>query len=248
MGCLPLPQSEKNTKTKDSGDVILPSDLGKVWHEVPFVRKNFKNLVVTHLISNKEDREKLHRMNVMNALIGYALIASLCLNFVEAHYPPKPKLSISLSNESHDIINMTTMLTPINTKPILIEWTKKAVIESLTYSFSNFDDQLESVRKYYTKGGFMGFSRVMREEYRDNMLSQKLDMSTVFNGPAVVSQSPTEAQPWIVIEIPILISFYDGSERALRSISYIASVKVVQVPSSESIYGKAIDSIVLSST
>lgn len=244
-----MSQPKKPTKRKDSDGIILPSDLDKAWFDVPFVRKNFKNFVIAHLISNKEDRDKFHRLNVRNAFIGYALIASLFFNFVEAHYPKKPNISISLSNESHDLIHMTTLMTPINTKPILIEWAKRAVIESLTYSFSNFDDQLEAVRKYYTKGGFMGFSRVMQEEYRDNMVSQKLDMSTVFNGPAIISQTGTDGdQPWAIIEIPILVSFYDGSERALRSISYIASVKVVSVPSSESIDGKAIDSITLSDT
>ena len=243
-----MPQPSKPAKRKDNDGIILPSDLDKAWSDAPFIRKNFKNLVVAHLISNKEDREKFHRMNVRNAFIGYALIASLFFNFAEAHYPKKPNLSISLSNESHDLIHMTTMMTPINTKPILIEWTKRAVIESLTYSFSSFDEQLEAVRKYYTKGGFMGFSRVMQEEYRDNMVSQKLDMSTVFNGPAIISQTGTDSQPWAIVEIPILVSFYDGSERAMRSISYIASIKVISVPSSESIDGKAIESITLSST
>lgn len=244
---LPLSQTTKNTKEKENGDIILASDLNKVWSDVPFIRKHFKNLVLAHIINNKADQERMHRLNVRNSLLGYALVTSLFFNFVEAHYPKKPNLSISLSNESHDLIHITTMMSAINTKPIILEWTKRAVIESLTYSFSSFDEQLESVRKYYTKAGFLGFSRVMREEYKNNMVAQRLDMSVVFNGPAVISQPITATQPWLIVEVPILMSFYDGSDRALRSISYIASVKVVPVPSSESLDGKAIDSITLES-
>lgn len=233
--------SEKATKS--SGDIILASDLNKKWFEVDFVKKHFHTLVLTHLRRTPEAVATLHKKEVVNTIIGYALIASLVCNFIEAHYPKKPDLLVSMSNETHDLVHMTTMLAPINTTPIIIEWTKKATIDALTYSFVDFDAHLKGLEGLFTEAGYAGYVDTIDDKYRDVMIHDHLDVSTVINGTVVVSHMATPQEPFLIVQVPVLVSFYNGSSKPVRSQSFIANVEVVPAAPDKSLAGKAINSL-----
>lgn len=223
----------------------LSRDIYDKNNPTPFLEKHHKSFVTGYLINEEKSRKALVETDKKITLIGYALIFSILLNIYQAHKPSREHLKASLSDNRSDIVNVTSIPFTINSVPIVLSWTTNSVISALTIGFSTYNNDIEKSKKIFTPAGYSGFMDAIDKNIKDNILNNRMDLTTIPTGPAIMSHMYTAHEPYWIIQIPVIMNYSVGI--ASKDISYnqILSLKVVPVRAGLNDNGKAIDSITL---
>jgi len=223
----------------------LARDIYDKNNPTPFLEKHHKSFVTGYLINEEKSRKALVETDKKITYIGYALLLSILLNIYQAHKPPREHLRASFSDDKSDIINVTTIPFTINSVPIVLSWTTNSVISALTIGFSTYESDIARSKKIFTKAGYSGFIDAINNNMKDNILNNRMDLTTIPTGPAIMSHMYTSHEPYWIIQIPVIMNYSVGI--ASKDISYhqILSMKVVPVSAGLNDNGKAIDSITL---
>lgn len=236
------PQPNEHIK----GDVIfMPGmDLPKPG-TTDFEKRHWLSLCTAHIMTNPAEKKRHEKSVIITSLVTLGLLGSLVLNYTQAHYPHHSRVMVSMSNESHDLIQMATLNVPLNTTQIATDWAQNAICDILTFGFSNYDERLEQVRHYFTAAGFAGYEEALKEGYLKHVMDDGLMVTTAPTKPPIISHYPTDEELYWVIQIPVVNSFSRGNAATDRSAYRLVTVKVIPVRPSQSYYGKAIDSITI---
>ena len=185
-------------------------------------------------------------LGVILALVGLEIFFSMELWFIKT-MRPEPDYFIMDANLSVTPIRPLTR--PTLSLSQLLVWVMQASTASYTFDFLNVEDQLASIKTFFTDAGYDSY---MASLQHNNLLDQvrqgKLIVSSVPTGmPVVVNEAaqPPNGYTW-QIQIPLRISFQSANES--RFIDSVQSITVERISTTDSPRGVGISQILMSTS
>lgn len=210
-----------------------------------FEKRHWLSLVSAYLMRNPDVMARQVMMD-RYMLIGTAILClSLVVNAVEVSVPKMPQAVVSLPNDTHDTISLTTLDRPPNSTQIVINWAINAVCSSLSMSFADYDAKLERAREYFTPSGYEGFLEAVNDRLLPGIRDNGLIVTAAPFAAPLVSHYPVNRNDFIEIQIPIVASFSQGNLLRDKSSFWLVTVKIGATPSSEGYAGRKILSLLM---
>lgn len=136
------------------------------------------------------------------------------------------------------LIKMVALSRPVMTRQVLLQWAGQAAVAAYTYDVANYQAQLQSVVKnYFTAEG----GNALRQAFQnsgalDNLLSKKLVVTSVVNGaPLILQEGVLFGEKTWRVQVPLLVNYQSAS--ALETDSYIVSMLITRIPTTEKATG-----------
>lgn len=197
--------------------------------------------IAAWMVHNPSLSQEVFRKDRMWLLAKGVLILSLLANFYQSAHPRHGAVIESRTDNSHSVLPLLTLNTPINTQPIVKSWVAKRLVQAFTLDFSVYQDQLEEIRPNFTPAGWLGFMDAINADFLPTVLGHKYRVTAVVCGPVVMPQDPpAHATSW-TYQVPMILTFSIGSTNQSRQV--LVEVRVVRQDSSSTLLGRGIDSI-----
>lgn len=175
--------------------------------------------------------------------IGIALVAVLLAGYALS---TKPEPRYFLADATGRLIPITPAKEPYKDINRLKNWFVMAVTKSLSLDFVNYRKQVGDVRSLFTKKGYDGYVKSLKEEGIISTVKKRAIMSTVPRGaPIVVREGLTGNHRYYVIKMPVIIEYYFGSSKNKRVLKKTVEALVLKVPPDISPYGVQINQIIV---
>lgn len=196
-----------------------------------------------------EENEIARNQRIRNLLWWQAVVISVLVSIILIGAPvfqPTHKYIALIPPEKERGEIKGKQLAPLDmpnlTNQALLSWVVTSVTEIMTLGFGDFEKQLVSQKKRFTKGGWESFKDALFERgLRDVFKSRQLVLTTVpSNAPVVVAQGPDPegVYQWIV-EMPIILTFATNNNVSTKQ-KNIVRLTIVRVPAEQSLNGIAI--------
>jgi intracellular multiplication protein IcmL len=178
-------------------------------------------------------KNKLYRDHYRAALGGALFMGILCAFLVVclavlSLYPPQPKYYATTTTGV--IVPLHSLSEPVVTKSYLLQWASLSAQMSYNLNFTDYKEQIQSVRPYFTANGFIKYQQALKDSgLLDTVISKKVMMSAIVSGDVVVIRDFIEngRHNW-VIQLPMLVTFQSASET--RHVHAYVTMRVQRVP------------------
>lgn len=196
---------------------------------------------------NNNDGNEFYRMHSQKALVGlvfcliFMLIMVVVLLVQIKHRPVPPFIAVSPEGQK---MQLKSYDDPNLLSSTLIKWASKAAVSAYTYDFYNYPGQLQMAQPYFTEAGWASYRQSM-QALINTITTNKLFVNGVVSAPPVISNQGSLGgydRVWR-IQIPFLVT-YQSSESTTNS-SYMVTLMIVKVPTTENPAAIAIDQFVM---
>lgn len=146
------------------------------------------------------------------------------------------------NGESTEVFPLTE---PNVTPSSLTKWVTQGVTNAYTLDFYQYQDSIDSLKEYFTKGGYKTFLDSLQESGSLNkIIKDKLVVSAVAINSAIILQEGIMdgVYTW-KIQLPLLLN-YQGASTTSTQKTIAVNVLVTRVPTSEAPKGIGIAQIV----
>ena len=175
----------------------------------------------------------------LNRLLSMSLVVTLILLSVSllangALIMSRPAPRYFASTPDLRVLPLTPLDQPRISDPALANWAGNTVIETLSFDFVGYKDQLFSVQDRYTPGAFATLITSLKEnQILSTILERRLILHTSMTGtPHVVSTAITNGRKTWMVEAPLLLS-YESSNGVATTQRAMASIVVQRVSEAE---------------
>ncbi len=134
---------------------------------------------------------------------------------------------------------------PVQSTSRVLTWSTDAVNQAFTFSFANYQQEIEQSRTYFTPGGWEGFRQALQEKGNLDAVIKNMYVATASPAKAavVVDQGLVDGRYAWKLEVPLLITYQSATQEATQSI--VVAVTVVQVPADENPEGLGIEQVIV---
>ncbi len=199
------------------------------------------------MVANNNNGNEFYRMHSQKVLI----VLIICLIFMlimvgvllyQLKNRPVPPF-VAVSPDGQKMI-LKSYNDPNLLSSTLIKWASKAAVAAYTYDFYNYPKQLALAQPYFTEAGWVSYRQSI-QGLIDTITTNKLFVNGVVSAPPVISNQGSLGdydRVWR-IQIPFLVT-YQSSENTTNS-SYMVTLMIVKVPTTENPAAIAIDQFVM---
>ena len=151
--------------------------------------------------------------------ILFVMLLSITLNFGLASAvlyvianPPQAKYFATSINGR--ITPLSPLDKPNQADSAILQWANQAAIATFTYNFVNYQNELQSASRYFTRSGWGQFLTALRTSGNLDMVkSKKLIVSAVATrAPVILQKGPLGGRYAWRIQMPILVTYQSASE------------------------------------
>lgn len=202
----------------------------------------YDGVLADMVLHNASVRRLSHKMFLLGiSSLGVALF-SVLLAFVLFFSRPEPRYFVA--DADGRLIEVTPVSQPYADPNRLVQWAARAVTDSLSFDFVNYQSKLTDARQYFTQQGYENFLKALVDSgLVDTVKKNRYVMTAVLRKPPVVlRESVVEGRYIYVMRIPVLLSFYLGNNQF--SASWDVEALIIRVPPTENVFGAAIHQIV----
>jgi len=181
---------------------------------------------------------------VLTIAIG-VIVALVFLLMFQIQNRPKPRF-IAVDNKKQ-AMRLKNYDEPNLQPNTLTTWASRAAVVAYTYNFQFYNKQLASARPYFTEGGWTQYKNKI-QPFIDSLISNRLVVNTVVNGPPVISNQGEHGgydRVWR-IQVPVLVTF-QAQGSPIRPKSFLITLMVVNIPTTENPRAIAIDQFIMGS-
>ena len=202
----------------------------------------YDSVLADMVLHNASVRRLSHKMFLLGisslGVAGFAILLALVLFFSR----PEPRYFVA--DADGRIVEVTPVSQPYADPNRLVQWAARAVTDSFSFDFVNYQNKLTDVRQYFTQQGYENFLKALTDSgLVDTVKKNRYVMTAVLRKPPVVlRENVVEGRYVYVVKIPVLLSFYLGNNQF--SASWDVEALIIRVPPTENIFGVAIHQIV----
>jgi intracellular multiplication protein IcmL len=170
--------------------------------------------------------------------ILFVMLLSITLNFGLASAvlyvianPPQAKYFATSINGR--ITPLSPLDKPNQADSAILQWANQAAIATFTYNFVNYQNELQSASRYFTRSGWGQFLTALRNSGNLDMVkSKKLIVSAVATrAPVILQKGPLGGRYAWRIQMPILVTYQSASE--FRQQNNVVTILVKRVSTLE---------------
>lgn len=202
-------------------------------------KKQSKDAIISIVKRNRELEKRSFRAMSSTVTVVGALVVSLLGNVYQGTHKPEPRY-FAQDSASNTLTPIVPLTSPISSTSAVLHHVSEAIGVLNSIDFLNYRSQLTGAASYFTRNGW---GRYMQEFEQTGMLElvdkRKLVLSGVVTAPPVLLGSGTTlgVLSWDV-QVPYRVRYvahgYD------EVVDFIATVKVVRVPTTDNPKGIAI--------
>jgi hypothetical protein len=190
---------------------------------------------------------KQYRIHSQKFLVGLVIglmfmIVMVGVLLYQIHNKPIP-LFVAMSSEG-ERMRLRSYEDPNLLSSTLIEWASKAAVTAYTFDFYNYPGQLLMAQPYFTEAGWVSYRQSI-QPLIDTITANKLFVNGVVSSPPIISNQGSLAgydRVWR-LQIPFLVT-YQSSESTSNA-SYMVTLMIVKVPTTENPAAIAIDQFLM---
>ncbi len=209
----------------------------------------FKNVLSTlDPVKKDEVIEKLEKETAMQKYwfyLGGAIVLMLATILISVFTMLKSKENAAppthIVNTKGEMVDVVTLPYPHQSIDSIVRWTQEAIMTSYTFTFSNFDQEVEQAEYYFTSDGYKQYlSALDAGKFRDEIIGKRLLVSLVPIQTPVLMGEPlyfNDTEIWQFGFVSV-ISYYGG--RNVPPVKQKVIVTVVRVPSYQNHKGLSI--------
>ncbi|WP_279483549.1 type IVB secretion system apparatus protein IcmL/DotI [Aureimonas sp. SK2] len=191
------------------------------------------------LVRSNTYKAALRAMTIYAACATAAAVVSTSVALYVTMARPEPRYFATTSNGQIQLL--TPLDRPHMSAADVLNFSVRAVTNSLTYSFDNYRAQFQESQQYFSQpDGWNSFvEAVQRSKALDLVRNGRFNSSATASTPVIVRQgvNATGSYEWIV-QMPIRISYQSASE--VTGQSNTVTVRLTRLPTYETPYGIAI--------
>lgn len=169
------------------------------------------------------------------------MISSLWVSYQIKHKPLPQFSAIDPKGKTLSLIPETQ---PNRLPDNILQWASKAAISAYTFDFLNYQQQINSVRPYFTETGWNDYLQSVNTLIRTLVQNQLFISSIVSDAPVFSHQGvlPGKGYTWRV-EIPFLVTYQSANQKSTRN--FIVVLSIVEVPTNINAQGLGIDQFLM---
>ncbi len=183
-------------------------------------------------------RDQFRRMAklLLTLIIICAILSATLFLFL---WKAKPA-SYYASTTTGEVVTLEPLSSPVVTQDYVLQWAELVVRSAYTLNFGDYEEQLQKTSQYFTQSGWQAFNDALKEStLLDTVISKKLYLSAVVNGPAViVNRYVSHGRFTWEVQMPVLINYTSASMARKKQI-YV-SMTITRVPELEAARGIAV--------
>jgi intracellular multiplication protein IcmL len=129
---------------------------------------------------------------------------------------------------------------PIVTPPELLQWVTEAAVETYSYNFVNYRQELQRASEYFTPEGWNQFQQSLRASRNlETVIAKKMVVSATPTGaPEITDQGLLNGRYAWRVRLPLLVTYQNAQEQIQQPIT--VNMVVLRVPLIDSPKGIAI--------
>lgn len=193
------------------------------------------------LISNRDAFYRDNYRLVVLALLVLVVVNVGLVAIAGYQITHKPDPQYFASTTTGRILPLYPLNSAMMSKTEVLQWSNMAVIAAYTFSFVNWQKQLEQASNYFTTEGWKDFQSSLKES---NVLKDVLDKKLVMN--AVANSTPVVEQEGIIngdytwkVQLPLTLTFQSAATSTTQR-NVIVNMLITRVPLSKNPKGIAI--------
>lgn len=201
------------------------------------------SVINNRLFQNEKAKRTFTLFSLSFLLILLTIMISGYTYFTYSKPIQRPILYVNL--ETKEINDLISMPHPIQSRESLENWVTSAVIDLNSFSFYNFDQQIEKNRKYFLNDhAFNSYvAQLEMSDTKKNIIDNSIIVTTVLlKTPIQTNSYQIGENIYWTYSVPVLISQNNGSNRLINEKKNI-NVTLVRVPSYLNHAGLAIVSL-----
>lgn len=187
-------------------------------------------------------REHYHHLLLgLMGLVGFFIIMVLVVLY-EVIYAPLPEFTAVQSGGKQMVLKAYDE--PNLQSTTILKWASKAAVDAYSFNFVNYNQQLATVRPYFTEDGYRDYLN-SASALLTSVVKNQLFVTGVVSGPPVISnEGPLPGQDYVWrIQIPFLVTYQSSNSQSKRNLFVIMTV--VRVPTDINPQGIGIDQFVM---
>ena len=200
--------------------------------------------VATALSRNAYMRERyeflLRLIFILLGLLAISLVVNVFYGMRET------KMRYFALNPEGAVTEIQVLENPVQSVTRVRSWTTEAVMQGLTLSFANYQQQLADNRLLFTDTGWRSFENALKaSRILDSIITQQLVTSVAPEGaPVIRAQGVADGGRYAwVVELPIVVTYESTSNK--QSTKFLVTATVMRRPESENPSGLGIAQILV---
>lgn len=182
--------------------------------------------------------------------ILFVLLLSITLNFGLASTvlyfianPPQAKYFATSINGR--VTPLTPLDMPNQSDSAVIQWATQAAIAAYTYNFVNYNNELKTASRFFTRTGWGQFlAALKRSESLEIVKKKKLIVSAVAaKAPVILQKGVLNGRYQWRIQLPVLVSYQSASENMKQR--HVVSLLVKRISTLETVRGIGISQFIV---
>jgi intracellular multiplication protein IcmL len=196
----------------------------------------------TELSRNALNRERYEfQMKLILVSAAIHIISIIAILFL-ATRPVKVEYFATTSDGK--ITEMEVLNRPIQSDREILQWTTTALTKAYTMSFSNYAQQLNDLKPYFTDTGWKSFEQALtRAGFIETLVGQRYVTTAVpSSAPVIVTSGLVDKAFGWRLQVPLVVTFRSAGVDTTQQMT--VDVTVVRRPSSENPSGLGIAQLV----
>lgn len=188
-------------------------------------------------------RNHFHKFLIALVVFLFILIGLVIVLLYQVHHRPLPVYLAISPNGGR--IQLQYSEEPNMLSVAVLKWATKAATSSYTFDFNQSNTDIRNaIAPYFTDSGWQSYWNALQPTL-STVRKNKLFVSSVVSGAPVISNQGELPGQGIVkrVQLPFLVTF-ESSDRKTTS-SYLLTITIVRVPTTQNPTGMAIDKFVM---
>ncbi len=143
-------------------------------------------------------------------------------------------------NSKQEMVDVVTLPYPHQSIDSIIRWTQEAIMASYTFTFSNYDNEVDAAGYYFTPEGYTQYLNALEAgKFRDEIINKRLLVSLVpIQTPVLINNGYYFDTEYWQFGFLSVVSYYGGKNVPPQK--QMVQVTVVRVPSHQNHKGLAV--------
>ncbi len=151
--------------------------------------------------------------------------------------------------QNHYAGEQNNLANPNKTTEEITGWAQKAVADALSFTPEDLDEKIKAAKNMFVERGWNEYAAYVRDaQLLDRVRTQKMSMSTILNGGAIIMGSePIEGVYRWLVRAPVMITFLrkdaaTGEQKPAGTGKFNLTLQILRVPQGQGDDGVAIES------
>ena len=195
-------------------------------------------------IAKNNDFYRNHYHHIIMGIMAVVLLMMFAIGFVFYQVANRPLPQFNAMQPDGKSILLIPYDQPNLSPETIVRWASKAAILAYTFSFENYNNQIQEARPYFTEDGWQDYLSSVENLITTIVQNQLIINGVVSGTPVISNQGPVPGRGYVWrLQIPFLVT-YQSANTSIKRNFYVV-ISIVRVPTNINKQGIGIDQFLM---